>query len=76
MKLTDFLSLDPEHTISAEDSQNLNATLAITNIKDIPHEHYRMVSDYIVCALSVNSVKPAILPSIEKLLSDIYAATK
>lgn len=71
MELKDFLSLAPEHHISAADAQSLNTVLSLSSINDIPHGHHIMVRDYLLCALNAGAVEPSLLLLLEKLRIDL-----
>jgi hypothetical protein len=63
------VSLDQDHTLTAEDAYSLNDDLALRDAAEIPKTHRKIIADYLICALNMNSVELAIVPKLEGLLS-------
>ena len=75
MNLEQFLALKNECDISPEDAQSLNNDLAKRSAIEVPVTHRTQVSDYLIAALNMNSVKHEISPKLESLLSELQNHT-
>lgn len=71
MKLSEFLSLEGEFDISANDAQELNRSLSEVSASAIPQEKLDQVLDYLIAALNADSVEPTCRAEIESLVSDL-----
>lgn len=71
MKASEFLNLESEFEITAEDVQKLNRNLSELSANDVPKEKAHHVLDYLIAALNSGSVEPRFLIKIEKLTSDL-----
>ncbi len=70
MQIFEFLALDGEFHISAEEAQKLNLNLSEIPASDIPKDKRDQVLDYLIAALNMDSVEPNSKHQIEKLVSD------
>ena len=73
MKISEFLTLEGEFQISANDVQILNNNLSKLSDSDIPKEKFDHVLDYLIAVLNAGSVEPNIEPKLESLASDLQA---
>jgi hypothetical protein len=71
MNLIEYMMLDEQHALSADDLQSLNSDLSVRSRSDIPEEYKDRVADYIIAALNMEAVEPKLVPSIQKLLQDL-----
>lgn len=71
MRLSEFLSLEGEFDISANDAQELNRILSEVSASAIPKEKLDQVLDYLIAALNAESVEPTCKTGIESLVSDL-----
>jgi hypothetical protein len=68
MNLVEFARLPAVHTLSAEDASSLNSDLALRGVAEIPKASRKIIADYLICALNMNSADPAMTPKLESLL--------
>lgn len=59
--------------LSPDECQKLNSYLAKLDISSIPHDKYFEIERYIWWQLSLNSVEPEIIETLEKLHKSICA---
>ncbi|MEZ8719334.1 hypothetical protein AB6D81_25665 [Vibrio splendidus] len=73
MNLSEFLSLveHGEFSLSPEEAQKLNTNLASKSLAEIPESIKVDLADYLVTALNMNSVEPAIEPQLSELLRQL-----
>lgn len=71
MRVSEFLSLEGEFGISANDAQELNRNLSELSASAVPKEKLDQVLDYLIAALNAKSVDPSIRARIENLVSDL-----
>lgn len=68
MNLVKLLSLDPEHTLTADECQLLNHDLSLKSFTDIPVNARNQIEDYLTMALNMNSVEGNIKSKLDDLL--------
>jgi len=71
MNLKMLLSLESEHTLTAEDCELLNQDLSLKGVIDIPVENREQIKDYLVMTLNMNSVQASIKGKLDTLLTDL-----
>lgn len=71
MQISEFMALEGEVQISADQAQQLNRNLSGLSAKDLPKDKIDHVLDYLIAALNVGAVDPQVRADIEKLASDL-----
>lgn len=71
MQFSEFLNLEGEFQISAEQAQKLNRNLSKISASDVPTEKIDHVLDYLTTALNVGAVDLQVKPNIEKLAAEL-----
>lgn len=65
---------DLEH-ISADLASDINMVLSDSSVESIPNDQRTAVLDYLICALNIESVDPAIIAKLENLVAELQAVT-
>ena len=71
MQISEFMALEGEVQISADQAQQLNRNRSGLSAKDLPKDKIDHVLDYLIAALNVGAVDPQVRADIEKLASDL-----
>ena len=71
VQVSEFLALEGEFQMSAEQAQKLNRNLSKISANDVPTEKMDHVLDYLITALNLGAVDPQVKPDIEKLAAEL-----